>query len=513
MITGEKTTVVRVIIVLLTITLLISSVACSLFDIGEGEYDNVIDINNFSFTSEQDSPRLRYAIIVASDCSAEIYAAASSLAQKLETAGEADAAVFYDYEAPKSESAFELIYVGSIDKDECVLFFNGLDTGEFGYARINGRIVIGGHSDHAVLAAIEQFEKRVISSDKGLPILSEGDRFVDALNGQNELPFVNGFALSEYVVVYSDADGDAKAVSEALSREFEERFGHSINVLKESECHKGQKAICIGRTEKAETADFVCRENEAVIAKYDKGISVISDSAFGLLRGTERLCELLSSEDNELELSASVFVGFESEKIEFLSVSCANEELSYSEILELYQDIDAQCADIVRIEGVSPSSFQYLFANLSRSYYYAADASESLGGVYYLYLRQSIVLTEVETDVGSSSVCADVCRTRNKELEFYLVDFSDRETVNEETAEAVSSLINKSENRGVLAVGALSSGEETALLSICRELTKYTDTELSFGVYIGYPELSLCKTDAFDVSFADTCAFELHIFG
>ncbi len=474
MITGK-----RVLVFALLLFIIVSLCACSEDGGGYGYEDVFKDIELETTTSAEEEKELRYYdVIVTSDCSSEVYGAAKSLCEKLERVTGYKAFVYYEYEMPNPAELHTYVFVGDIGNSVCRRNYEDYRSEDYGYCFVDGAILIGGVTDKATLAAIESFEAKVLPKADPEKLMDESDAYIYRADYEvKDSLKLNGFALSEYRIVYLSGDADAAALAKEFSEKIEDSFGYSLSVSSENESDTHARSICVGRTLRADTLGYQPSEIESSIMPYSTGISVLSDSVFGIKLGLERLYSLLSEAgDNGASVTAAIDITFSKQGVIIDSMKFLSESLDIGEILSVCNDIRASEADVMRVTGLSAKSFDYVARNLANEYKSLSVAKKDGDFVRYLYKIGTLDVT-VSTLSGDDAELV-LLEWRDADRSFTLAELS----VLEGEGSIGKSLCALELDRLVI-FGRFYGDDEAEFLDSCDTLSRLYHNELSFGLY------------------------------
>lgn len=386
------------------ICVIISVVSCSDGSGDKYKYDHIFDDleGNSSTSSEDETVRYYYDVIVPSDASADIYEKARTLAARLFQKTGALSDVYYEYEMPESSACRTRIYVGELGLQMCRRFYKDFRINDYGYCYSEGAVLIGGVTDSATCEAIDKFISDILPKASLDSIMSEQDNFVYKavyLSGERSL---NGFALSEYTLVYPSGNAVALGFAELISEKIETTLGYSLAVCSENECDPMARSICIGKTARAGTDDALYSEIEAKILPYATGVSIVSESAFGMELAAERLLDMLCCDSESILIEDEVTVLFDKGNTRLICLSFDEPLLNLTKILNICSDIRNLAADVIRLDGLSDAYFDYIKRNLANTHFAHTVRGGEGKSIHYLYPRSERIL-----EVGNIS-CSEL---------------------------------------------------------------------------------------------------------
>lgn len=164
---------------------------------------------------------------------------------------------FYREGIPGFSIEKEEILVGVTNRQETVEFLSGLKAYDYGYAMINGKLVIAGHSTDTTCSAIALFCTEVLDSlsAESKFFVTDGTRNVKTADYAVDTLTLCGRSIAEFTVVYDKDEDYNKVMAEMLSAFVESKVGYVLPVEKSTALKKldpEQGVIYIGRSDKAE---------------------------------------------------------------------------------------------------------------------------------------------------------------------------------------------------------------------------------------------------------------------
>lgn len=380
--------------------LLLSMSACSLFKSDDFNYDYIFDdVGELSTTAVTTAQNCDYYdVIVPSDCSGEVYDAADKLCKRIELKPTAKADVYYDYEAEANNKGHTYIYVGVLDNDICRRAYIDFRSDDYRYSFINEVFVVGGVTDKATVAAIERFIADIVDRSSDKLVMSDPEGFLYRADHTDDGGvLLNGFALSQYRIVYPVGDAEGMLLANELKNNIERQFGYSLSVVSDSDGDPRSRSICIGRTMRADTHGYVCSETQGVIMPYATGISIVADNIFGLKLGMAEFAEILSDgKDDGAQIKETITADYNKGAVSLINLYFYENKYDVQKILSVCDTVRNSDTDIIRFEGISKEFFEYVRKNLVNEFYHLEVSFENRGSVYYL-CRKDNVKTDTKT--------------------------------------------------------------------------------------------------------------------
>ncbi len=190
-------------------------------------------------------------------------------------------------ESAEALSASYEILLGSTTRAESGRWINqDLGSGEYVVVAEGNKLVLGGHTEQAIIAAINYFTKNFIFDNEALTRGGVGSiTFTDLDNYAIERSYkitdmtVNGTPVKQMAIVVPD-DGYAESyIANLLVKHIAANHGARLQVLTESEAaDKAANAIRIGKTAATATRPAA---GQYAIAVTDSGLEIVSDSVYG----------------------------------------------------------------------------------------------------------------------------------------------------------------------------------------------------------------------------------------
>ncbi len=218
----------------------------------------------------------QYICVRAQDSSSECYKAMLELRSSIKEKCSVSMSMANDMINTLSPVTEYEILMGNTNREESQAFMSLLKYGEYGYALINGKIVISGYDDEATIKAIEAFMTDIIDNyDGSIFYTAESNKLYKAQFPVEELK-INGFDISEYNIVYNEVETNyelflAKKVQSAIM----DACGIKIEIKTSAEPYEsGKKEIIIGNNSHSEM-DTLVAVMESVAVDSDDELSFI----------------------------------------------------------------------------------------------------------------------------------------------------------------------------------------------------------------------------------------------
>ena len=207
----------------------------------------------------------QYRIIHAENADSTAYQAARELYRAMEDKFGVQVTLtddFYREGVPGYSIEKEEILIGVTNREETAEFLAGLKMNDYGYAVINGKLVIAGYSSDGTYAAFELFCTEVLDklSPESQFFATEGTRNVKTADYAVDTLTLCGRSIAEFTVVYDKDEEHNKAFAEMLSAFVASKVGYVLPVEKSTSLKKldaDQPVIYIGRSDKTVLPAFL----------------------------------------------------------------------------------------------------------------------------------------------------------------------------------------------------------------------------------------------------------------
>ena len=142
------------------------------------------------------------------------------------------------------ETEFEIL-VGATNREETQTYLSGLLWDDYGYAIVESKIVIAGHTNEGTLAAIKLFLEHIKSGDHTSVFFSNKDQYLYRYPYASDTFLLNGIDVSRAKIVVNGVADDQK-LAQALSDKSLELCGRRPEVVTDAEVTKGDPLIILG---------------------------------------------------------------------------------------------------------------------------------------------------------------------------------------------------------------------------------------------------------------------------
>lgn len=402
----------------------------SLSSCGSGNDDGLYDYIFSEIEDElssADTAYLCYRVIVASDCTAEVYAAAEKLCSDISDSTGQTTELLYDTDDSDADDTVCEILIGNTERAESQSFLKKYRVKDFGYLRRGSVVLVGGLTSEATLSAIRSFTENIVVYADGEYFMGDGASFSYKGEYPIEKIVLRGFELCDYTLVYGDDDRSAYLEAERVREALAERSGYYLQIKSDAECSDKTRAICIGKTDINHSDGIICALNEAYILPYSTGISLLYANSYGMEYASDILLDVLCSADEsgvaDITIDRLQTFTFETCGFSMMSFRTDSAEYSMQDVLDIFERIDEENPEIVRLYGFSESFAEYIAESADGKY----QTLTICDGIYHLYSHAAYTADIAdETTFGGGSVFKTVYTNKADGISFELLEiFSD----------------------------------------------------------------------------------------
>ena len=327
-----------------------------------------------------------YRVIRAESADAQTVAAAAKLCTDLIKATNTQIGIADDFYREGVESAsikHEEILVGSTNRPETATFLADLKSLDYGYAVVDGKLVIAGHTTAATAAAVALFKEEVIdclTENSEFLVLDSTSRIVRGEYAIDSLTLC-GKPISAFTIVYDKSDEYNAVLAETLSAYLSRKSGYMLEIESSKSLDKldaDSALIYIGSSENAEIPASLKVEltDGQYILAADTGDRTVVLAAGNTAKDTGAAVEaLLAAFASATDKAVSVSLGgaepiayAETELLSAMSfnvwVSNATDERMQSAL----KMIKTYMPDTLGVQEASVKWMNFLKANLSDNY-------------------------------------------------------------------------------------------------------------------------------------------------
>ncbi len=402
-----------------------------------------------------------YRIVVPSGCSAELLSAAEAFALRLRQQTHVDTDVIYDNEkASHSDNTWE-ISLGYTNRSLSSRLLKKLKKDDYLCRTEGNATVIGGKSEGATVAAMERFEREMLSGANSQALTHQDAGFVFEAEYAIYEVRLNGFLLSEYQLVVSDRNSDALYdVAETLREKIADRSGYFLDIIYGDEYNEAGRRIFLGeRTEYAEEA-------LAYIVPDGHGIIFRAETVFGMSVAARNLYDMIFKDLEKgsctCVVTAAKEVPYEETDFRVASMAIApTEQLIEPEKLQkAIAPIESNQPDAVLLNKTNWEEQFYLSLNLWE-YTYAGANEQNGGNTLVAYAKEGVVENELRAMGDDSGLSVNTCTIGTDTNGFLLIHIGGRlfsnttltlpENINEENLPVVV-LVHVQNSGGVLSL-------------------------------------------------------------
>lgn len=408
--------------------------------------------SSISSALEEEADKIeKYQVIVANGCSAEIYEAAKGICAKIKDKTGIYSELCYDSDGMSSAKNVCCVLVGKSKYTDG--FLKDYKVNDFGYCYLDGTVFVGGISEEATVKAISKFYEDILERD-GRTLIKESDSFYT--KGEYEIDYVelNGVELGKYVIAYDPNNQSAYPEALSLRDDISAHTGYYLNILKGNASLGQSKAICVGKSSLNDADNAGCAENEVKIIPYANGISILSDTQYGLSLGISKLKDILfqadASGENRVSIEKTIPMSFSALPVEIFDIYFTKSAMGLDETRDLLDIIRSKSSDFIRVVGANEEQIKNLL-DYCRGSYEVNKAGEGDNSVYYFHLTEKYSL-ESASNKGSQGLDAThfVYGSKQSTAKIDVLEISAYESESEEMARKAAELVRGlSENKDI----------------------------------------------------------------
>lgn len=300
----------------------------------------------------------------------------------------------------ETSGEFEIL-VGETNRPESVQFLQTLRYRDYGYAVINGKIVIAGHSEASTMSAVQKFLDEVVNRPAEKVFLKEGSAIVKGEYPTDDMQ-VYGLSAKNLTVVYSDTSKDGVAFAEQVTEALCESSGYRVRMCSVKETLPSDRDLLflgdapasagipsVPKDLEAEEAFYFARQHSVFIG----GGRVGYEKALHLL-----LSDALRGDGQSLPIPANGRLDMSSEVIRTMSFNVLVSKREQKRTQAVVEMISTFLPDTVGIQEGDEKWMSDFSKHLPQ---YAAvgipRGDGSTEGTYMLYLKDKFTLVDSGT--------------------------------------------------------------------------------------------------------------------
>ena len=317
---------------------------------------------------------------------------------------------------------FEIL-VGATNRDETQTFLSTLKRDEYGYAVVNGKIVIAGHTEAATLNAIKAFIQAIKSGDRTEVFFDNAnDKFVKTVTYPVNDIKINGVSASEYTFVYPYAN---KNMENELALKFRDKIadlcGAYPKVVDDKSEFSGKiivfgNASVITDAQKSAYTAAIGTYQEGEYYTYSEGdlVWVNAEDAFGLIGAVSELSSRVSKTTPELTVATEVKTASAGEALSVMSFNIYTHTSDSARNERVIKMINQYMPDIMGVQEASVAWMDILKSRINNNYAYVGVGRNGGNSGEYsaiFYLKDKFTVIESGTkwlsatpDVAGSKV-------------------------------------------------------------------------------------------------------------
>lgn len=426
--TGRRHTLTRGFCALLSLSVLIPLLLLSCGsgrdpDAGTSVLDGIASYYESLSENEKDK-KTEYVIVLPAGCGADLVGCAAFLSQELAKNVGYEVPVKYDVDYARISGVCEIL-VGQTGREESAEFHKGLRADDYGYGKIGNSILVGAHKSTAYRFAAELLLRGI---DSGNVLLADATVNRDEIVRGNYSPekvILNGFELSEYVIVYPDEAQMAEyEIASILRDEIIAAVGYCLPLVSESACSESTRGICIGRTSFADVSVLSCEEERSYICSDGRNITLLSGESYGILNSARLLCKMMCGDGGDgvqtLEIGDTVTDEYINSEITVVSYISDDAETTLSSCTAMINGITLNDASAAFFGCIGTLAEREIFNNVYGLY---DSVAMSRGDGSAMYCRKSdIVCERAEIDIShGGTVLTALLRRSSDSMKFMCV--------------------------------------------------------------------------------------------
>lgn len=191
---------------------------------------------------------------------------------------------YYREDLPEYAMGENEILVGATNRPESAEFLSELRSRDYGYALVDGKLIVAGTNEEYTAMAVRELLKNVVGAERedGIFYSSSDDRIVSGDYPLNSLK-IGGTSVFDYTIVY-DADGGSaeRICAEILAERIADKSGYVLDVVPDTE------------SSAAHTILLDCTSEEGSVTVENGGVHLTGGDAEELLSSVNGLGELIA---------------------------------------------------------------------------------------------------------------------------------------------------------------------------------------------------------------------------
>ena len=175
-------------------------------------------------------------VVIPKDCSAELSLRARELSKRLSDKTGIVSTLKYDNELSSAPAGACEILIGNTDRLASKNAIDVLRTDDYICRWDNGAIVICGRSDSSIFKAIDKFLSDVLPGASKYSLMSPDAHFENIIEYDISSITLNGYDLYDYVISYSEDDGELVfEQADILRSVINRKSGYLLELIEENE--------------------------------------------------------------------------------------------------------------------------------------------------------------------------------------------------------------------------------------------------------------------------------------
>lgn len=418
----------RVITLICLILLLAALCACSKRVENLDEFEKLV-ISAASETQKADPFASEVYVIIPKGCSAELAVRAEALVLGINEKTGIKTYLKYDDESVAvGKNALEIL-LGNTSRDISKDALRTKRADDYLCMYDRGALVIAGKTDEATIAALDRFEKDILSTASNASIMHEAAHFEYCAEYNVDTIKLNGYYLYDYAV---KADGELNALAGALESVVLKKSGYLLDTKNPS-----SKSINI-------ILDKNAQSGIATIETEDQNISIRANSTYGLSAAVVKFAQLLipnnAEKVHDLNIDKKILVEYEKEGAELLiGVVEEGVQSSLDFHVALGKDLFGISTDLLLFLRMSDTVIDYLEYDLRDGYGVISKVKSDN--------ESSVVICGKENiSFDAENMCVGMTVRDDYSWNLVILDFYDSELLNDFDSENTMFLIRENDS-------------------------------------------------------------------
>ena len=296
--------------------------------------------------------------------------------------------------------AFEIL-VGATDRPESKEFLDALRYRDYGYALINGKFVIGAHSEENLELAIQKFRDEVLvpPAEDGV-LMTPNSVTVKGIYASDDMT-VLGLPCKGLTVVYPDRSPQ-KDLAERLAQVLSEQSGYFVSVTSAQALPESGNLLLLGVAARGLTIPEGLGNEDGFFAKSSDAVLFCGGGTGFALGCRTLLSQAVSCNSASIPLPAEGVVKMGSDLVRIMSFNVLVSKRTDQRIVSVKDAIGQTMPDSLGLQEASSAWMkdlaaafpEYAVVGVGRG---GSATSGDTEGTYMLYLKDKYTLLESGT--------------------------------------------------------------------------------------------------------------------